>query len=221
MSSLLNHLKLTHKPYLEYLDNISKNIVTHVDSFHCTHLDICGREEFDTYMDLFFQTQQLKDAYMKMGHYVLITPQLIEGVTAILQGKRCLEVMSGSGMLAHHLNKNGANVIPTDDKSWKLDERCGHGFQVHKLSAVDAIKKFGHQSDVLLMCWPYMDNSAYQAIKEWGTEKPILVCAEIGGCCADEDFHDAFVGEVVAVGHQPMAYVHDHFYWGHYVPLKD
>lgn len=219
MSLILDHLKLTHEPFKDYIDNLNQNILMDIEPLHCSQFQFFGLEERDFCMDLFFQTQRLKESCMALGHYVLLTPRLIKGLSRFLQGKRCLEIMSGTGMLAHHLNKNGIDVIPTDDKSWQLDTKCPHHFPVHELSAIDAIKKFRHHTDVLLLCWPYMDNNAYQAIKEWGTKKPILVCLEMGGCCADKDFQSAFVGEVVDVGHQQMAYVHDHFYWGHYKPI--
>lgn len=152
-----------------------------------------------------------------LGFYFLVTESLVTQVAKLLKGKKCLEVMSGNGFFSQCLSDKVISIIPTDSKEWELKDNGN----VIKLNALDAIEKYKDEMDILIICWPYMDNNAYQAIKAWGTEKPILVLAEIGGCCADDIFRHSFKAEIVDVGHQRFFGIHDYFYLGHYTEVNE
>ena len=158
-----------------------------------------------------------RDSVNSLGFYFLVTERLVNNVYELLKGKKCLEIMSGTGFFSKCLADKGLDIISTDSKEWELSDQGN----VVKLDAIEAVEKYKSTMDVLIICWPYMDNVAYQAIKAWGSEKPILVCAELGGCCADYMFSAAFKCERIEVGHQNFKLIHDDFYIGNYVEIDE
>ena len=159
----------------------------------------------------------LRDSVNSLGFYFLVTERLVNNVYELLKNKKCLEIMSGTGFFAKCLADKGLDIIATDSKEWNLNDQGN----VLKIDAIEAVEHYKETMDLLIICWPYMDNIAYQAIKSWGSEKPILVCAELGGCCADEMFSAAFKCEFLEVGHQNFSYIRDHFYIGNYVQINE
>lgn len=116
-----------------------------------------------------------------------------------LQGKAVLEVFAGNGYLASELDKRGVRVTCTS----LLSGHDGHGFgfhhEVEELGATEAARKYQDTHDILLMSWPVADESAYEAAKAWGTEKPIVYIGEaprpdlpglsgLSGCASDRFF---------------------------------
>lgn len=197
-------LKLVHQPYLDYIQAIQKNELIDLPILQ---LDF----ESDNYSYVFSQNSLFHNAVQKAGYYSLITKNLIDNLSVLLKGKRCLEVMAGRGVLAHHLNEAGISIVATDNNSWSLNEHS-----VQKMSGIEAVRHYYDQMDMLILCWPPMTNDAYQIIKEWGTEKPILIGGELGGCCGDDLLTQHFDCELLDVGHVSISGIHDDFYLGHF-----
>lgn len=153
--------------------------------------------------------------YHQSGHYCLVTKDLVEDLSAVLKDKRCLEVMSGKGLLSHHLKASGIDLVATDDKSWKSLSIENH---VESISGIDAIEKYKNSSDILLIIWPPYDKpDAHQIIKAWGTEKPIIFCGEGKlGCTADDGFFEHYKATRLDVRYTPLDGLHDYFHIGHY-----
>jgi hypothetical protein len=199
-------LKLVYSSYVNYLEAIKANKL--VDLTIVDHSLMC-----DDFSYCFSQNSLFHHECQKAGIYSLITKTLVENLADLLKGKRCLEVMAGRGRLAHHLNQSGVSVLATDDNSWSLND-----LEVTQMSGLDAVHQYYEQMDVLILCWPPMNNDAFEIIKAWGTEKPILVGGEIGGCCADELFDSHFEGDFLDVGYVSFSGIHDSFQWGHFKP---
>lgn len=198
---------LTDPDYILYLENLKNRILS----------DFYLKSTLDKSIRMDKQESILRFEINELGFYFLVTENLVTKVTELLEGKKCLEVMSGNGFFAQCLSDKGLSIIATDSKEWDIKDNGN----VIQLSALEAIKKYKDEMDILIICWPYMDNNAYQAIKAWGTEKPILVLGEIGGCCADDIFSNSFKSQIVDVGHQRFFGIHDYFYLGNYTEVNE
>lgn len=199
-------LELKDPSYIEFVKNLEDGILSDIQ--------IHKSEQYS----LSFENFLFKTIINEMGYYFLVTKTLIDNLSELLKGKRCLEIMAGNGFFSKQLINNGIDIVATDDFSWKLANPESH---IKQYDAVEAVKTFKEQSDILIICWPYMDDTAYRAIKEWGSDKPIIVCAEIGGCCADWQFDVAYKRETLSVGFQSFTGIHDEFYIGHYQPIEE
>lgn len=153
-----------------------------------------------------------KDDYQKSGNYVIITNELIETLSDFLYGKKVLEVMSGTGMLAWHLQENGVDILATDSGEWNLPE-IQEGF-VKRIDAVQALKKYDN-ADIILMCWPYMDDAAYKVLKSLNKNQKLICCGEMNGCTADRDFWNHYKCEVInEINYSSFQGFKDNFYIG-------
>lgn len=200
-----NVLELVHPPYVSYLEAVKENKLADLTILN----SLCS----DNFVYNFRQNSLFTRECQKAGVYALVTKTLVENLANLLKGKRCLEVMAGRGRLAHHLNQAGVSVLATDDNSWSLND-----LKVTQMSGLDAVSQYYDQMDVLILCWPPMTSAAFEIIKAWGTEKPILVGGEIGGCCADELFDTHFKGDFLDVGGVSFSGIHDSYQWGHFQP---
>ena len=107
-----------------------------------------------------------------------------------IKGRYVLEVMAGAGWLAKALRQYGIDITPTDNKV------RGHKtiIPVLRMRALTAIKRF-EQAEVLILSWPdYVTSDAFEAIRAWGPDRPIVYIGEgYGGCTGDDAFHEAFI----------------------------
>ena len=101
--------------------------------------------------------------------YAFVSWKWVNPLAAWIGNRKCLEVMSGRGILAYALRLKRVDIIATDDYSWfmkdKFKEWNNLVTNVDKMDAVEAVKEYGASIDILLMVWPYKDNAAYQVIK--------------------------------------------------------
>lgn len=197
---------LVHPAYVEYLEAVKNNQLADLDIIE---YDILA----DNFDYSYYQNAAFHDACIKSGIFALVTKTLVNNLANLLHGKRCLEVMAGRGRLSYHLKQAGIDIVATDNNSWSLNEH-----NVIQMSGLEAVRRYYDEMDMLVLCWPPMTNDAFQIIKEWGTEKPILVGGEIGGCCADELFDLHFEGDYLDGGSVSFAGIHDSFQLGYYRP---
>ncbi len=140
--------------------------------------------------------------YIKRAGFTYLAWNWIKPLAKFLDGKICLEVMAGSGALSYALKNQGAHIITTDSMEWHEYE-CEYSYwksnlytYMEKLDALEAIEKYGKQIDILIMSWPYMDNTAYQVIKKLNEVNSNALVLYIGedyyGCTADDEFFDYF-----------------------------
>lgn len=95
-----------------------------------------------------------------------------------LDGRRVLEIFAGNGLLASRLARLGVPVTATS----LLTGHDGHEFGMHhevlELDALQAVRRFGDDSEVLLMSWPTVTDQATRAALEWRSERPIVFVGE-------------------------------------------
>lgn len=110
--------------------------------------------------------------------------------------KRVLEVFAGNGLLAKKLQNRGVSIIPTS--TFQSHDRHEYGMhcEVEELSAVQAVRKYEHETDILLMSWPVPTEDASAACVLWGEDRPMIYIGEVtdlsinqlGGCASDSFF---------------------------------
>jgi hypothetical protein len=142
--------------------------------------------------------------FIRLGSFALISKSWVKKLANFLNGKKCLEIMAGQGILAKGLASFGVDIIATDDFSWKWGQtRTSEGrsladedlwFPVENLTCLQAIEKYAKEIDYLICCWPYMDPSMNEALLEMRKINPscklIYIGEGTGGCTANDDFFE-------------------------------
>ncbi len=99
---------------------------------------------------------------------------------------QCLEVCAGRGWLSKALAEQGVGVISTD-----IDPD-NPVFEVEKIGAKHAIRKYKDKVDALIIAWPTAKPAGI-AINAWKLGKPVIYIGEgAQGCTADIDFFQHF-----------------------------
>lgn len=156
--------------------------------------------------------------------FVNLTLETIDGLSKYLENKKCLEICSGTGLLAHLLQENGINVIPTDiatsnDNKYEV-LRTENFTNVIQMDGLKAIKKF--DTDVLIMAWPpYQNPIAANALKVFFNKNPNGEIIYVGewedGCTADDRFFELIqkndiICNFLDIEYESLPGIHDAFY---------
>ena len=175
-----------------------------------------------------------REKYIQEGMYAFVSWKWVNPLVKWINGRKCLEVMSGRGILASALRQKRVELIATDDYSWfvkdKFKEWTNLVTDVEKIDAVEAVVKYGSSVDVLIMVWPYKDNVAYQVIKTLHEVNPDAYLVYIGqeqeGVTADQYFYAHFkvikddsVFNKVARNYESWRGAHDKLFLGKYTAL--
>lgn len=133
--------------------------------------------------------------------FPLISYQWIKPLAKWIGNKKCLEVMSGCGSLSYALKREGVDIISTDDFSWEgqgeWNKTKKYWTEIENIDAVESVKKYGKDIDIIIMSWAFMDNIAYQVLQTMREINPECVIIYIGeghgGCTADNDFYKSII----------------------------
>ena len=139
--------------------------------------------------------------------YPVLTKQVMTEITDALHKrhiKTALEVAAGNGWFSHNLQKEGFQVITTDDLSWESDVnrasitvwKNNHFCDIEKLDATNAVEKYHSKIDCVIMSWPpYNCSMGYNVFAVAGRYKlPILYIGEEYGCCGDDTMWEFIYG---------------------------
>ena len=138
--------------------------------------------------------------FLKSLGFVKISKSWIRPLAAYLGTSKVLEIMAGNGALTKALRDERVKIIATDDQSWGekawFDENAWT--PVENLDALDAIRKYGKETDYIICSWPPYENPiAYQALllmREVNSNcKMIYIGEGMGGCTADDKFHESAI----------------------------
>lgn len=145
----------------------------------------------------FLRCFALRDAFIEVQGFALVTNEWIKPLAEIIGDSKCLEVMAGKGTISYALQQNGVDIKATDNYSWKNSFTFEKLFtDVENIDAVEAVKKYGKDIDYLIMSWPYMDQVCYNVVKELYEINPkaklIYIGESNGGCTACDEFFDFF-----------------------------
>jgi len=135
-----------------------------------------------------------RDNMISLSSYCLVSKNWISELQPLLKEKKCLEIMSGLGMLSKAMQDEGINIIPTDSKEWICSDLL-YWCDVEQIDAVSAIKKYGKNIDFVVCSWiPYNSNAGTEVLEVMRKINPSLQLIYIGerggGCCANEEFDE-------------------------------
>ena len=168
----------------------------------------------------------LKEAYNSAGMYTFVSLRWIVPFAKWIGNRKVMEVMAGRGFLSKALREQGITVHASDNFSWPVRTWSETVTDVIEMDALEAVEKHGMEHDILIMGWPYMDDTAYRIIKHLYEVNPKALVVYIGepsgGCTADELFFDHF--EMIededfdraAIYYQSWEYIHDRLWLGRY-----
>ena len=153
----------------------------------------------------FFQGRSLNEGSLyfreeinRLCGFCFLSYNWIRPLATWIGDRQCLEIMCGSGALSFALRSCGTSIIATDDHSWEKnypDWFQAPWTEIEKLDCLQAIEKYGRQTDLLLCSWPYRDDSCYQALLKMREVNPsmkmIYIGEPAGQATASDHFFDA------------------------------
>ena len=192
-------------------------------------LEIYGRHElpYDIDVDRVYMRQigitmleycNFRDKMIDIQGYPIITKRLCKSLAEFIGNRKVLEVMSGKGALAKGLIDEGVNIKPTDNFSWEVPGFFNNLWtDIEDINALDAIKKYAKDYDILLASWmPYNDPIAYDILLEMRKQNPNMIMLYIGedwgGCCACDDFFE----EAVFIEDEMIESINDGIFKSHF-----
>ncbi|PFJ42802.1 hypothetical protein [Bacillus thuringiensis] len=143
-------------------------------------------EPMDVDDDLFgfVKEARLREAYIQNGMFGFVSWKWINPFVEWIGNRKCLEVMAGRGWLSYALREKGVDVIATDNFSWHNGEIYSSWkntvTSIEEIDAVSAVEKYASEVDIVIMCWAYMDNTAYETIKKLHEINPNALVVYIG-----------------------------------------
>ena len=155
--------------------------------------------------------------------YTNLTSETLDSLAPHLKDKKCLEICSGTGLLAHQLQLRDIDVLPTDIADNKSNTysplRVDSFTDIMQIDGLKAIKKI--KADVLILAWPPYDNPiAASALELFFKENPKGQILYVGegkyGCTADDRFFD-LIDELnikvnfLNIKYKPLNGIHDSF----------
>lgn len=157
--------------------------------------------EMDGFGDHFLG-YRYRDRYIEYAGFSLVAYDWVRMLKeTIIKDSKCLEIMSGSGMLAKALKDVGCDIIATDNKTWcnggpgmPVDWFINPFTEVEEIDCIEAIEKYGKDVDFIIVSWAYMDDTCYRALLKMREVNPkciMIYIGEYGECCADENFTEA------------------------------
>ena len=168
-----------------------------------------GYDDYDL-MTMQVETE-LKNKY---GYYGLMSKKTAESLVENLdlKEKTVLDFMAGRGYGVNALRDAGVGVIATDDQSWN-STKSSH---IENLDAIEALDKYGAESDYAFMSWsPYdneLDLKILQHMKDKHPHLKLIVLGEEFGCTNSEKFWETTSRERLGVDYGPMGAVRDDFF---------
>ena len=140
----------------------------------------------------------LRSDFIKTIGFTLISNDWIKPLSQWIGNRKCLEVMAVSGSLSFALQQQGVDIIATDDFSWKYDSSWNNDknywTDIENIDAMEAVNKYGKDINIIIMSWPYMDDTAYRILLNMRKVNSncimIYIGEGMGGCTADDEFFE-------------------------------
>lgn len=137
--------------------------------------------------------------FIKQIGFSLVALDWIIPLFKWIGNRKCLEVMSGTGALSFALKQQGTDIMATDDFSWtgqnNWNQSKNYWTDIENIDAIEAVKKYGKDVNIIIMSWPYMDDIAYKVLLKMREVNPFCIMIFIGegygGCTASDEFFDS------------------------------
>ena len=175
----LEHIKDDVFYPIEEITHIAKDIITNKTIYHSLPI---------------FKNRMYREAFIYLWGWTVLTLDWIKPLADYLKGKKCLEVMSGTGGLAYALRQQGIDIIATDNYSRERDNNHIWWLEPERLHAPTAVKRYGKEVDYIIMSWcEYKDNICVEVLKTMRNVNPNCILIEIGedaGCTGVPKFYN-------------------------------
>jgi hypothetical protein len=131
--------------------------------------------------------------------YAMISWKWTNEVAKWINDRKCLEVMAGTGALSYALKKKGVDIITTDNFSWHLNWQGNDKMYtyIENLDAIESVKKYARDVEIIIMSWCYMDDTGYRVLKQMHETNPDCIMLVIGeghgGCTTDDNFFENLI----------------------------
>lgn len=150
--------------------------------------------EYDTISFNSYMSFVCRSKYISECGFVFLSWNWITPFIQWINGRKCLEIMSGTGALSSVLRSEGVDIIATDNFSWK-DKLTSQWMYIEDLDSIAAIDIYGKSVDIVIMSWaPYGSDLGYECLKRLYEVNPKAVMVVIGedcyGCTASGKFFD-------------------------------
>lgn len=188
MTEIINSAHIRYQPILELLKN---------------HQIPESYPEADRYPFLFGERSLdegslfVRDEVIRLCGYCFLSYDWVRPLAAWIGTRRCMEIMCGSGALSFALRSCGVKIHATDNFSWERQDPLwfqNPWIEVEQIDCLQAIEKYGRETDLLLCSWPYMDDTCYQALLKMREVNPGMKMIYIGelenGATASDKFFD-------------------------------
>ena len=165
---------------------------------------IVNKQIPNSYPDYMFNNinkWSLRDKFIKQMGFSLISLDWIAPLSKWIGSRKCLEIMSGTGSLSFALKQQGIDIKATDDFSWdgqnNWNQSKNYWTDIENIDAIEAVKKYAKDVNVIIMSWPYMDDIAYKVLQTMREINPfckmIFIGEGCGGCTASDEFFDNII----------------------------
>ncbi len=142
----------------------------------------------DARFDLFTQSYFFRDVYTSFCSWCIVTDKWISEIAKLLEGKKCIEIMAGNGLISHALQTHGIDITPYDNFSWNYHKTFT---TVYDMDAVECASDLTY--DYIICSWPPCEGTDIcRVVKNMYHKNPKAKLIYIGewenGCNAPESF---------------------------------
>ncbi len=143
------------------------------------------------------QKRHLMPLVEPRGIYCFYSSALIARLVALIDDRPCVEIAAGDGTLARFLRDAGAEVVATDDHSWKQTRRAVANVVVDQ-DARTALRE--RTPEVVLCSWPPAGNDFERWVFKTPSVKTYIVIAGVDESAAGnwKDYREQTAFDLVA-----------------------
>lgn len=162
-----------------------------------------------------FMNSALKEDYNNLIGFSIITKELIEELKNIIGDKYVMELGSGTGYLAKHLEDVGVKIYTVDTDDW------GFETQYRKTDLISSYRQLDVSGyDTFIMSWPnYNSPAAHELILTMKKGDTLIFCGEgVNGCTGTPALHYELDNwERTALLENSLHFKNGYDYWRVYV----
>lgn len=139
-------------------------------------------EEYDKYY-----SNDMRRYFVENYCWAIPSHEVIKKIAAFVGSDTILEIGAGSGLWASLIANEGTSIIATDN--YQSQAKHGTYYKVERIKHTTALRKYGNQCNVLMLCWPpYGNEMADHALRLFKGSKVISI-GETNGCTGTSNFY--------------------------------
>ncbi len=134
----------------------------------------------------------IRHKVVKTSAWFLLTAEVAILLSDLIKGKRVVEVLAGTGFLAHHLRElsglSREDYRAYDNRSSHYDRKDAN----YGVTIKNALNSNLKQADVVIMTWPpYAEKIGERIVKKMRKGQILIYNGENqGGCCGNDQMFD-------------------------------